>query len=85
MGHNPDFFMPKQPRGTQSNGKVGFCFSKPSTLQYFTSGTINGSRVSTIVRDTGCTCVLVSEEVLPDVDVSSCWKVPVDVLTTSLW
>ena len=61
----------------KSVGKVGFCFYKTPTQQCFTSGTINGSRVSTIVRDTGCTCVLVSEEVLPDVDVSSCRKIPV--------
>ncbi|XP_045101509.1 uncharacterized protein LOC123498472 [Portunus trituberculatus] len=42
----------------------------PTTLLYFSSGTINGARVSTIIRDTGCSCVIVSEEVLPDVDVS---------------
>ena len=33
-------------------------------------GTVNGSRVSTILRDTGCTCVVVSDNVLPDADLS---------------
>ncbi|XP_076049187.1 uncharacterized protein LOC143029893 [Oratosquilla oratoria] len=40
-------------------------------------GTINGSWTSTIVRDTGCNCVLVSEEAVPDADVSLCPKVSV--------
>ena len=31
-------------------------------------GTINGSRVSTILRDTGCSGVVVSEEVLPNIN-----------------
>lgn len=42
-----------------------------------TSGTINGSWVSTILRDTGCTSIIVSDEVLPDIDVSHCEMVRV--------
>ena len=31
-------------------------------------GSVNGTRVSNILRDTGCTCVVVSEAILPDLD-----------------
>ena len=74
---NPHLFGPRRPQETKNVQKVGFCFSEPSTQQYFTTGTINGSRVSTIIRDTGCSCVVVSEDALPDADVSNCRKVPV--------
>lgn len=57
--------------------KVGFCFSDSTSRKFSTSGSINGARVSTIIRDTGCSCVLVSEETLPDYDVSNCEKVSV--------
>ncbi|XP_076058196.1 uncharacterized protein LOC143035258 [Oratosquilla oratoria] len=50
-------------------------YPKPNTN--YASGTINGSWTSTIVRDTGCNCVLVSEEAVPDADVSLCPKVSV--------
>lgn len=73
---NPHLFGPRRPLETKNIQKVGFCFSEPSTQQYFTTGTINGSRVSTIVRDTGCSCI-VSEDVLPDADLSNCRMVPV--------
>lgn len=39
---------------------------------YVTSGTVNGTWVSDILRDTGCSCVLVSEDLLPDVDTTNC-------------
>lgn len=39
------------------------------------AGTINGFWIFTAVRDTGCSCVLVSEEGLPDADVSNARKV----------
>ncbi|XP_045134079.1 uncharacterized protein LOC123517739 [Portunus trituberculatus] len=48
---------------------------KRSVPNYSVSGTINGSWSSNIIRDTGCSCVVVSEEVLPDVDVESCPKI----------
>lgn len=69
---NPYLLGPKRPQDTKNFQKVGFCFTKPSNQQYF-----NGSRVSTIVRDTGCSCVVVSEDALPDADVSNCKTVPV--------
>ncbi|XP_050703984.1 uncharacterized protein LOC126989430 isoform X2 [Eriocheir sinensis] len=70
---NPALFKQK-PKSDPSPGnvKVASCLSKPSCQQYYTTGTINGSRVSTIIRDTGCSRILVSEEALPDVDVSQC-------------
>lgn len=66
---NPLLFKQK---ASKENVKIASCLSKASGHQYYTSGTINGSRVSTIVRDTGCSSILVSEDVLPDVDVSKC-------------
>ena len=73
---NPYLFQPKSKLDpTKDSFKIGFCHASSSSQQYYSSGTINGSRVSTILRDTGCTSVLVSEEALPDVDVSSCKQV----------
>ena len=37
-----------------------------------TCGTVNGCNVSTMLRDTGCSNVIVSDKVLPDVDTSKC-------------
>ena len=34
------------------------------------SGTANGIRVSTILYDTGCTCVMVHNDIVPDADTS---------------
>ena len=36
------------------------------------SGTANGIRVSTILYDTGCSCVMVHNDIVPDADVSEC-------------
>jgi hypothetical protein len=35
------------------------------------TGTVNGARVSSILRDTGCSCVIVADETLPDADVKN--------------
>ncbi|XP_050708919.1 uncharacterized protein LOC126993819 [Eriocheir sinensis] len=73
---NPYLFKQKsKPEPTKESPKIGFCRSGSPSRQYYTSGTINGSRVSTIVRDTGCSSVLVSEEALPDADISNGKKV----------
>ena len=75
---------PKNPRAFKtepdapSKYKIGFCMSNRTPLDYSTAGTINGSWTSTIIRDTGCNCVIVSEEALPDSDISSCPKVRVE-------
>ncbi|XP_069988596.1 uncharacterized protein [Penaeus vannamei] len=50
--------------------KVGFCLSERENSKIMTAGTVNGAWVSTVLRDTGCTCVIVSHKVLPDVDLS---------------
>ncbi|XP_076064947.1 uncharacterized protein LOC143038987 [Oratosquilla oratoria] len=73
---------PKNPRAlkykeAQSQLKVGFCMNNRTTPCFTVAGTINGSWTSTIVRDTGCNCVLVSEEAVPGADVSLCPKVSV--------
>ncbi|XP_076033642.1 uncharacterized protein LOC143020782 [Oratosquilla oratoria] len=73
---------PKNPRAfkdkeAQSQFKVGFCMSNRTTPCFTVAGTINGSWTSTLVRDTGCNCVLVSEEAVPHADVSLCPKVSV--------
>ncbi|XP_037804877.1 uncharacterized protein LOC119599206 [Penaeus monodon] len=51
--------------------KVGFSLNDRGKSKFMTAGTLNGAWVSTILRDTGCTCVIVSDKLLPDVDVSS--------------
>ncbi|XP_076057552.1 uncharacterized protein LOC143035027 [Oratosquilla oratoria] len=73
-GHHR-FRCPKNPRAfkdkeAQSQFKVGFCMNNRTTPCFTVAGTINGSWTSTIVRDTECNCVLVSEEAAPDADVS---------------
>ncbi|XP_076053612.1 uncharacterized protein LOC143032622 [Oratosquilla oratoria] len=80
---------PKNPRAfkdkeAQSQFKVGFCMSNRTTPCFTVVGTINGSWSSTIVRDTGCNCVLVSEEAVPDADVSLCPKVSVQTFWDEL-
>jgi hypothetical protein len=67
---NPSSFYERRSQG-QGN-KINFCLDETSTNRYMCCGTVNGANVSTILRDTGCSCVVVSEEVLPDVDVSKC-------------
>lgn len=80
---------PKNPfnfRDSSNSQKVTFCFEDSPSMKYITSGTVNGSRVSTIQRDTGCSCIMVSEQVLPDLDVSNCKMVKVfDYLGRADW
>ena len=52
------------------NHKVNFCLADTTCSKFMESGTVNGSHVSTILRDTGCSCVIVSETVIPDADTS---------------
>lgn len=46
---------------------VSFCFSDCSPRNYFSTGTVNGMNVSTVWRDTGCSCVIVANDVLPNI------------------
>lgn len=41
------------------------------------SGTINGACTSTIIRDTGCSSLIVSEDALPEVNTTNCHQVTV--------
>lgn len=56
----------------QTEHKVNFCLADTETDKFETSGTINGHNVSTIIRDTGCSCIIISDKILPDVDISNC-------------
>lgn len=61
------------PGHSKSNSfAVNFCWTDNSPRDFTTSGTVNGSWVSTILRDSGCSCIIVSEQVLPDADTSLC-------------
>lgn len=51
--------------------QIGFCLEdRNNYAKYMTTGTVNGAKVSTMLRDTGCSGIIVS-----DVDVSSCKRV----------
>ena len=39
--------------------------------EYLSSGSLNGKVVSRILRDTGCSCIIVSDGVLGDIDFSN--------------
>ena len=56
---------------------VGFCFHDRPTDKFLVSGTVNSANVSTVIRDTGCSCVIVSDLVLPNVDLSNAKKVDI--------
>lgn len=73
---------PKNPLRFKSNTsfstqQIGFCLGNNNIYKHMASGTVNGAWVSTILRDTGCTCIIVCEEALPDVDVTECKKVEI--------
>ena len=67
---NPAAFKSVEPTVQQ----VSFCWDEERSGDYVVSGTVNGTWVSDVLRDTGCTCILVSEKLLPDVDISKCVK-----------
>ena len=43
---------------------VQFSWDRSQSLPFLSEGYVNGQRVSAVWRDTGCSCVLVSEDVL---------------------
>ena len=43
--------------------------------EYLSSGSVNGKVAPRILRDTGCSCVIVSDRIMSDTDVSDCKKV----------
>ncbi|XP_050703676.1 uncharacterized protein LOC126989161, partial [Eriocheir sinensis] len=62
---------PKNPRAFKdapsSSVNIGFCWEDRKVSNYCVAGTINGAWTSTIIRDAGCSSLIVSEEALPDV------------------
>ncbi|XP_037784772.1 uncharacterized protein LOC119580748 [Penaeus monodon] len=58
--------------GSYPKSNTGLHRDDNSPRKFLTSGTINGSWVSAILRDSGCSCVIVAEQLLPDVDLTSC-------------
>ena len=45
---------------------------KDNQSRDLSTGTVKASRVATIYRDTGCSTVIVANEVLPNIDISKC-------------
>ncbi|XP_063598199.1 uncharacterized protein LOC134774732 [Penaeus indicus] len=64
----------------QSSYTVDFSYDDNSPRKFLTSGTINGSWVSTVLRDSGCSCVIVAEQLLPDFDLTCQWTRVFDYL-----
>ena len=56
--------------------KVQFCWDQAESGQWdlMIPGTVNGINVSTILLDTGCDCIIVSDKILPDIDTANCRK-----------
>ena len=63
--------------GEIRRANIRFCLSDETPKKFVSTGTVNGANVSTIWRDTGCSNIIVSEEVLPDIDVTSCKTIKV--------
>ena len=68
---------PKNPRAFKESPPsqpftVGFCLAEHRVPRPLVAGTVNGSWTSSIFRDSGCTCIVVADEVLPDADLTSC-------------
>ncbi|KAF7685984.1 Retrovirus-related Pol polyprotein from transposon, partial [Cucumispora dikerogammari] len=59
------------------NYSVSYCLNEQINSKYMSCGTINGANVSTVVRDTGCSCVIVASDILPDLDLTNSRKVSV--------
>ncbi|XP_050704489.1 uncharacterized protein LOC126989931 [Eriocheir sinensis] len=61
---------PKNPRAFKdapsSSVNIGFCWEDRKVSNYCVAGTINGAWTSAIIRDAGCSSLIVSEEALPD-------------------
>ena len=75
MGHikpkcpkNPLSYANANSNFKSSNVRVNFCLDDTTPREFMSCGTVNGSRVSTILRDTGCSCIIVADEILPDHD-----------------
>lgn len=63
------------PGRSENVHSVRVCLEEKISPKYMSCGTINGSNVSTILRDTGCTCVIVACDVFPNLDTTKLSKV----------
>lgn len=63
---NPLSFVKRKTTNNSDQYKVNFSLQDRIEQKYYASGFVNGTPVSTIMRDTGCSCIIVSEEVLPE-------------------
>ena len=52
--------------------KVSYALDDSRFRDNMTSGTVNGMRVSSILRDTGASCIIISDELLPEYDLTKC-------------
>ena len=52
--------------------KIQFCSEDAPSRKFLICGEVNGRPVSTILRDSGCSSLLVSNTLLPNLDVSKC-------------
>jgi hypothetical protein len=59
------------------NHNIGVCLDQKISSKYMSHGTINGANVSTIIRDTGCSCVMVASDILPHLDLADARRVSV--------
>jgi hypothetical protein len=63
--------------GEDNVHRVNFTFSENTHRKYRSCGTVNGQSVSTIWRDTGCSAVIVADNVLPNIDINNCKTIKV--------
>jgi transposase InsO family protein len=52
--------------------QISHAFDSRIPDKYMSHGTVNGANVSTIVRDTGCQCIVISKDVVPDAQLKNC-------------
>ena len=70
---------PKNPRAFKENPPsqpftVRFSLSEHRVPRPLFAGTINGFWTTSIFRNSGCTCIVVADEVLPDADLTNCCR-----------
>ena len=66
MSENPLSYANANRNFKTSSVSINFCLDDTTPREFMSCGTVNGSRVSTILRDTGCSCIIVADEILPD-------------------
>lgn len=67
----------KDPRSFKDDTSPTVKVEDKQQPKYCVSGTIIGTWTSTVVRDSGCSSLIVSEDALPAVDTTNCRQVTV--------